>query len=560
MSITFRMRPACGRIFSRTLKGWRERGAPPSCLPTECQPEHETVADAIAQTESPEAAFPETGKAGRVRVALSDFGPIARAEIEIRPLTVLAGPSNTGKSHLSKFVYSLHKSFREACPGHRPHGGLPEERRDSLTAEEGEQLAEWLGNCSSALDAGSDRLPPYPTIIRDRMASRVNDTGGFGNALQANLLSCFGVERLQELTRDTAENCAGASASIPGESTDAHVGIRIGPKIEARVRAPLPLDRALPGSVKRLHSLGCLDAASKASTGRAACELASKVAGQLVRDAFAPLAREPHYLPASRTGIMDAHRVFPGALAAQEARRNAQGSGFPGFAGVTEDLLRKLSSFREAPGPYDAFASEIERGILGGRIAAENAGGPEAPTFTYLPHQANGCSKIPLSRASSMVSEMAPVVLHLRHAIREGDLLIFEEPETHLHPAAQARLAVQLARLARAGLTVIVSTHSEWMMERFSTLVGISRLSDPSRDSVVESYPHLSGGELGPEEFGMWLFALGENRGGSTVTEVGFNSDGTDFSIDFAETNDDLYNEWAQVVTLLEEEKAREHA
>ena len=55
-----------------------------------------------------------------------------------------------------------------------------------------------------------------------------------------------------------------------------------------------------------------------------------------------------------------------------------------------------------------------------------------------------------------MVSELAPVVLFLRGAIDHGDMLIIEEPEAHLHPAAQTQMAVALARMVRAGVRVVV--------------------------------------------------------------------------------------------------------
>ena len=43
-------------------------------------------------------------------IAVRDFGPIARAEIDLKPLTVLIGPNNTGKSYLALAVYSVFQS------------------------------------------------------------------------------------------------------------------------------------------------------------------------------------------------------------------------------------------------------------------------------------------------------------------------------------------------------------------------------------------------------------------------------------------------------------------
>lgn len=46
-------------------------------------------------------------------------------------------------------------------------------------------------------------------------------------------------------------------------------------------------------------------------------------------------------------------------------------------------------------------------------------------------------------------------------AAKEGDVVILENPEIHLHPKAQAELTVFLCFVAQAGVQVIVETHSD---------------------------------------------------------------------------------------------------
>ena len=70
-----------------------------------------------------------------------------------------------------------------------------------------------------------------------------------------------------------------------------------------------------------------------------------------------------------------------------------------------------------------------------------------------------------------MVSELAPLVsCFFVSSIKPGDTLIIEEPEAHLHPGAQADIAVVLARLVRAGVKVIITTHSDWLLEEIGNL------------------------------------------------------------------------------------------
>ena len=47
----------------------------------------------------------------RLTLSVKDFGPIAEADVDLRPMTVFVGPSNTGKSYLAILVYVLHQFF-----------------------------------------------------------------------------------------------------------------------------------------------------------------------------------------------------------------------------------------------------------------------------------------------------------------------------------------------------------------------------------------------------------------------------------------------------------------
>ncbi len=67
------------------------------------------------------------------------------------------------------------------------------------------------------------------------------------------------------------------------------------------------------------------------------------------------------------------------------------------------------------------------------------------------------------------VSQVLPVVAALL-TTQPGDVLYVEQPEIHLHPRAQFRLAEMLVRAANRGVRVVVETHSSLL------LLGIQRL------------------------------------------------------------------------------------
>lgn len=101
------------------------------------------------------------GKALRekfLNLEVSDFGPIAEAKIELRPLTVFVGPSNTGKSYLAILIYALHRFLGPGSPnlgfGRRflfPSSRLPSGWRDDLTLSDRELdiLLSWARDNSS---------------------------------------------------------------------------------------------------------------------------------------------------------------------------------------------------------------------------------------------------------------------------------------------------------------------------------------------------------------------------------------------------------------------------
>ena len=58
--------------------------------------------------------MPETSEISKhlnVEISVKNFGPIAEATINLHPLTVFVGPSNTGKTYFSTLTYALHGIF-----------------------------------------------------------------------------------------------------------------------------------------------------------------------------------------------------------------------------------------------------------------------------------------------------------------------------------------------------------------------------------------------------------------------------------------------------------------
>ena len=139
--------------------------------------------------------------------------------------------------------------------------------------------------------------------------------------------------------------------------------------------------------------------------------------------------------------------------------------------------------------------------------------------------------------------------MYLRYYVSPGDLLIIDEPEAHLHPSRQVDLINEIAGWVRAGIRVILTTHSDWVLEALSNLVAESQLEESPILKVAEGQAgtEKSAG-LRKEDVGFWLFEQGKRGGGSKIREAPWNADEGGFEADFYDTAANLHNRWAYIM------------
>jgi len=112
------------------------------------------------------------------------------------------------------------------------------------------------------------------------------------------------------------------------------------------------------------------------------------------------------------------------------------------------------------------------------------------------------------------ISHILPVLVALR-AAAQGHLVYVEQPEIHLHPRAQVKLADILADAPKRGVRVVAETHSSLLLRAVQTLVAKGELAPDlvrlhwfSRDQAgitqVRSVVPDENGAFGdwPEDFG----------------------------------------------------------
>ena len=94
----------------------------------------------------------------------------------------------------------------------------------------------------------------------------------------------------------------------------------------------------------------------------------------------------------------------------------------------------------------------------------------------------SGC-EFDYSLVSSSVKQLTPLINYIKYELDVGDTLIIEEIENHLHPANQRTLVRHLVNLVNEGLNIILTTHSDYILEQFNNLI---RLSNVESDKLKE--------------------------------------------------------------------------
>ena len=511
-----------------------------------------------------------------LQLSVADFGPIAKAKIDLRPLTVFVGPSNTGKSYLAILIYALHKFFsgRQFTPlRYRIVDRTIFNRRygfedPTISPGEFEILRDWIDNTIlKSAKVPRNLSTKLPTSVADIVRPLLNNISYQNDIWNDVVAREFGVEDTRSLIRNRISNGTSVAITRPNspefrdEPFKYHFSIK---GTQAEIFSVIP--RAVPLTLTKEYSY-TFHRTIRRSTGVPINDLMSnsEETQYLVRSILTrlteavgssivnPLTRSAHYLPADRTGVMHAHRVVVRSIIAQAPRAGLQyETPLPQLSGVLADFLEQLIGLenRRIRNPKDDLATKIERDILHGEVIVERSevGYPE---FLYRPIDWKHDS-LRLMNTSSMVSELAPIVLYLRHVVRPGEVLIIEEPESHLHPKMQVELTRHLAAAVKAGVRVLITTHSEWVLDELASLVYVSELPKSRRNGIIGAEYALD-----PEEVGAWLFEPKNKPKGSHVKEIKFDADYAGFRSGFDDVAIDNHNKYAEISDRIEEEKSR---
>jgi hypothetical protein len=233
----------------------------------------------------------------------------------------------------------------------------------------------------------------------------------------------------------------------------------------------------------------------------------------------APMIEPVVYIPAERAGMMRTLRqllrlyVATSWLSAPPHERKviqlmSKKIRLSGINRLFLDQLLNVEKFtkKERERAFTAPALKLlEERVLGGRLEMH-----EDLSITY--HETGAEKPIDLINTSSMVSELSALYL-LSGTLKEGWWLIVEEPEAHVHPEGQAMIVRYFAMLARLGVNVMTTTHSDIIALKLAQMVGLAGLTPEERERLGYTEDEY----LMKEELALYSF---EPEDGSIVRKI----------------------------------------
>ncbi|NTE01268.1 AAA family ATPase [Agrobacterium tumefaciens] len=205
--------------------------------------------------------------------------------------------------------------------------------------------------------------------------------------------------------------------------------------------------------------------------------------------------RDVYYLPASRSGLYQALSSFTPILAELTQNRfflQNKKLELPSLSEPLSDYFLDISTIDATTEneQYKGLIENFEKNILEGKVRYDN----ETKKIKYQPYDME--FELDIAEVSSMVAELSPIVIFLKHILHHKystppannmyevmfhsasskkhqtrDVIFIEEPEAHLHPEVQVKLAEIFAELTNHNITIIMTSHSNYMFNKINNII-----------------------------------------------------------------------------------------
>lgn len=168
------------------------------------------------------------------------------------------------------------------------------------------------------------------------------------------------------------------------------------------------------------------------------------------------------------------------------------------------DWLNELADKQKSKSEgFHAYAECLKKDLAGGAYKVDARTG----SIEFKPYQVKRdgrkTSRLRLHMTSSTVKSLFGLWFYLEHEARPGGVLMIDEPELNIHPENQRKIARLLARLVNAGLNIVISTHSDYIVREFNSMIMLNR---DEKGKLRRKHRYKEDEILNPDRVGAYLF------------------------------------------------------
>jgi len=410
-----------------------------------------------------------------IQFKVENLGPLAMGTLNLADLTVICGENNTGKTYLTYAFYGLLRQWEAHIQ--MPHLELSPLIRYGVAEFDLQRLV--VSDMERIL---KNAVETYRTQLPQVLASQ---SGRFD-------------ETHLELKTDFENDLKTRYYQVYSFGTDRRDIVTLSKPEDSTI-------------------LTVTAATAAVRTSRFAASFDALIEEAIRELCFEPLFPEPFMLSAERTGAVMFQGTMnvarsrfeelaqemmnkPEILPADFIRKGHYGVSYPLPVRDNIEFLNSLTSIQSLESDLLEAHPDILKdfeALIGGSYQMQDG------VIYFVPKGTRGV-RLLMSESSSAVRSLVILGYYLRHRAAPGDLLMIDEPELNLHPANQRRLARLLVRLVNAGVKVFVTTHSDYIIKEFNTLIMLN--SRPERlNGLSETSRYTEKDVLDPKRIRVYM-------------------------------------------------------
>lgn len=401
-----------------------------------------------------------------MRFSINNLGAIENAEIDLgKKLTLFCGPNNTGKTYLSYIIYALITMPKLPLGMNIPN---------PIGKDQIEQL---FNNEPIEIEIDPRHVMQYKEYMTSTVTEHLDSIFGISEESKKLLFKDFAIR-----FSPTLEECTN---KIAGTKFSAMLNINEFSFLVEKTQ-PLLVTISLKGSNSYLEN----PMASIINLLLYSGILNLFSTFPITEAAIFPVERMSIYtfkteLSINRNILIDQvqrlaakGKIDPFEFIQQRSNR------YPLAISKGLEVANDLVEIQKQNGEYYQLANEIEHQLLNGNILADENGDVQ-----FISEKTIKSRKLPIHMTASIVKSLSSLIFHLKYLARKDSLIIIDEPEMNLHPDSQIILVHILGKLINAGLRLLVSTHSDYIIRELNNLIMAAEIKDVEYIKDTVGYP-----------------------------------------------------------------------